>query len=647
MTTLSDKALAAGVKRVVRVPAVTIRFAGDSGDGMQLAGTQFSDASALAGNDISTLPDFPSEIRAPAGTVAGVSGFQIQFASDDIFTPGDQCDALVAMNPASLKANVKFAKKGGLILVNTDAFSAGELKKAGYDSNPLEDHSLAGYRVIRLPIDSMNAAAVKDSGLTGKNVDRCKNFFALGVAYWLYDRPLDATMQYIQQKFGKKNPAAAVANLATLKAGYNYAETSELLPEQYRVEKARLAPGVYRKITGNEGVALGLATAAKLAGKDLFYGSYPITPASTILEALADMKEHGVVTFQAEDEICAMGATIGAAFGGAIAATGTSGPGMALKTEAIGLGVMTELPMVIVNVQRGGPSTGLPTKTEQADLWQAVLGRNGECPVPVIAATSPSDCFAATIEAVRIAVKYMTPVILLSDGYLANGAEPWLVPDVSKLAPIAIKHPTEPNDPKGFLPYKRDQNLVRAWAIPGTPGLEHRVGGLEKADGSGTVSHDPANHDHMCKLRAAKVAGVQPEGEPWLWTGPQQGRLLLVGWGGTHGTLKAATLELRRQGHEVAACQIRYLNPLPQGLGPLLKRFDHVLVPELNLGQLRYMLRANYLVDAKGLNLVRGQPFAIQDIVDGALEALGTAHGPHLSYSPGNGNGNDDCTGSD
>src|SRR5687767_6169796 len=433
-------------RRVLR--DVTIRFAGDSGDGMQLAGTQFTDTSALIGNDISTLPDFPAEIRAPAGTLAGVSGFQIHFSSSDIFTPGDEVDALVAMNPAALRTNIRSLKGGGILIVNEDSFAPGDLKKAGYEVNPLEDGSLSRYRLIKVPIDKLNAAAVKDSGLSAKQVDRCKNFFALGLCYWLYDRPLDATLGYINQKFARKMPAVALANSATLKAGYHFGETAELLPEQYQVEKAKLPAGVYRKVTGNEAVVIGMVTAGKLAGKDLFYASYPITPASGILEGCAELKNFGVTTFQAEDEICAMGAAIGGAFGGWLAATGTSGPGIALKSEAMALAVMTELPVVIVDVQRGGPSTGLPTKTEQADLLQVMFGRNGECPVPIIAASSPADCFDATIEAFRIATRYMTPVVLLSDGYIANGSEPWLVPDYDKLERIKIDHPTCPTAPK-------------------------------------------------------------------------------------------------------------------------------------------------------------------------------------------------------
>jgi 2-oxoglutarate ferredoxin oxidoreductase subunit alpha len=608
-------------KSVTKLSSVTIRFAGDSGDGMQLAGSQFGDTSALAGNDISTFPDYPAEIRAPAGTVAGVSGFQIQFSSSDIFTPGDEVDALVAMNPAALKTNLKFVKSGGIVIVNEDAFVEHELKKAGYAENPL-NASLGNYRIIKVPINKLNELAVKDAGLPNKQVDRCKNFFALGLAYWLYGRPLEPTLAYIEDKFGTKLPAVARANALTLKAGYNFGETSELFDHQYQVDRARLVPGTYRKITGNEAVALGMVTAAKLAGKELFYGSYPITPASDILHTLSELKNYHVVTFQAEDEICAMGATIGAAFGGAMAATGTSGPGLALKTEGIGLAVITELPMVIVNVQRGGPSTGLPTKTEQADLLQAVVGRNGECPLPVIAAASPSDCFNATIEAFRLAVRYMTPVMLLTDGYIGNSAEPWLIPDVSKLEKIKIEHPTQPNDPKGYMPYKRNEEGARPWAIPGTRGLEHRIGGLEKADVTGAVSYDPANHDRMINLRAAKIAGVKPAGVPYIWTGKDSGDLLLVGWGGTFGHIKQATIELQQQGLSVSACHIRYLYPMPEELPEKLRKFKQVLVCEINLGQLRMLLRANYLIDAKGFNKVRGQPFVVSEIVEAARAAL-------------------------
>ncbi len=609
-------------KNVRTLKSVAIRFCGDSGDGMQLAGTQFTDTSALVGNDISTLPDFPAEIRAPAGTLPGVSGFQIHFSSDDIFTPGDELDALVAMNPAALKTNLRSLKQGGLLIVNEDAFGEKDLKKAAYGVNPLEDGSLQHWRVVKVPINKLTAGAAKETGLGAKEIDRCKNMFALGLVYWLYGRPLEPTLQFIEAKFGKKNPAVAQANSLALRAGFNYGETAELFEEQYQVPKAKLPPGKYRKITGNEATAIGLIAASKLANKDLVYCSYPITPASDILHELSAHKHFGVVTFQAEDEIAAMGAAIGASFGGALGCTGTSGPGVALKSEAIGLAVMTELPVVIVDVQRGGPSTGLPTKTEQADLLQALYGRNSECPVPVIAAASPSDCFVAAIEAFVIATKYMTPVFLLTDGYIANGSEPWMVPAIEQLPKFNITHPTEKNDPAGFMPYKRDENLVRPWALPGTPGLEHRLGGLEKQDVTGNVSYDPANHEHMVKTRAAKVAGIKPAGVDLIMTGPESGDLLILGWGSTFGAIKAATLKLREQGVSVSACHLRYLNPLPARLGEVLRSFKHVMVPEMNLGQLLSIVRAKYLIDAKGLNKVRGQPFTIGEIVRGGLAMM-------------------------
>jgi len=625
---VSSAAALATAKPVHALPSATIRFAGDSGDGMQLAGTQFTDTSALIGNDISTLPDFPAEIRAPAGTLAGVSGYQIHFSSTEIFTPGDSVDALVAMNPAALKTNILSVRDGGIVIVNEDAFAAGDLKKAGYEVNPLEDSTLKKYRLIRVPIDKLNAAATKDTGLGAKDIDRCKNMFALGLVYWLYGRPIEPTVRYIEDKFGKK-PVVAQANTLTLKAGYHYGETTELFVEQYQVPKAKLAPGTYRKITGNDATAIGMITAASLIGKQLVYCSYPITPASDILHSLAKEKNFGVITFQAEDEIAAIGAAIGASFGGALGCTGTSGPGIALKAEAIGLAVMTELPVVIIDVQRGGPSTGLPTKTEQSDLLQVIHGRNGECPVPVIAASSPSDCFDAVIEAFTLAVKYMTPVFFLSDGYIANGAEPWLVPDVSKLQRVVINHPTAPNDPRGFMPYKRDENLVRPWALPGTPGLEHRIGGIEKQDVTGNVNYEPANHEKMVRIRAAKVANIKPIGPDLLWTGPESGDVLVIGWGSTFGAIKAATLELRKQGVAVSACHIRYMNPLPLRLGKIMKQFKHVLIPEMNLGQLRSLLRNRFMVDAKGLNKVKGQPFTIHEIVQGVRDIQAGNAGDH------------------
>jgi 2-oxoglutarate ferredoxin oxidoreductase subunit alpha len=608
-------------KRLRTLPSVTIRFCGDSGDGMQLAGTQFTDTSALVGNDVQTLPDFPAEIRAPAGTLFGVSGFQIHFSSNDIFTPGDVVDALIAMNPAALKTNIKSVKDGGVVIVNEDAFGPADLKKAQYTTSPLGDGSLASYRVIPVKINKLTSESAKDTGLTAKEIDRCKNMFALGLVYWLYSRPLEPTINFIDSKFARKLPAVAEANKKALKAGYAYGETAELFNEQYTVPKAKLAPGKYRKITGNEATAIGMVAAAKLANKDLVYCSYPITPASDVLHNLSNMKNFGVVTFQAEDEIAAMGAAIGASFGGALGVTGTSGPGVALKQEAIGLAVMTELPVVILNVQRGGPSTGLPTKTEQADLFQAILGRNGECPVPVIAASSPADCFAAAVEAFRIAVKYMTPVFLLTDGYIANGSEPWMIPNFENLEKIICYHPTLKNDEKGFMPYKRDAELVRPWAVPGTPGLEHRVGGIEKQDVTGNVSYDPANHEHMIQTRARKVAGIKPAGEAYIFTGAEKGDLLLVSWGSTYGAVKAATMVLREEGEKVSHLHLRYLNPMPD-LGKILKSFRQVLVPEMNLGQLLMFIRAKYLVDAKGLNKVRGQPFTISEVANAVRQAL-------------------------
>jgi 2-oxoglutarate/2-oxoacid ferredoxin oxidoreductase subunit alpha len=610
---------ASTAKPVIRLGSATIRFAGDSGDGMQLAGTQFTDTAAAIGNDISTLPDFPAEIRAPAGTLAGVSGYQIHFSSSEIFTPGDDVDALVAMNPAALRTNLKSVRAGGIVIIDIDAFGPVDLRKAGYQNNPLDDGSLSGFRVVQAPINKLTLEATKETGLGAKDADRCKNMFALGLVYWLYGRPLDLTLEHIRQKFARK-PAVALANSLALKAGNNYGEVSELFHEQYQIPKAKLSPGKYRKITGNEAMAMGMIAASKLAGKQLVYCGYPITPASDILHNLAAEKHFGVITFQAEDEISAIGAAIGASFGGALGATGSSGPGIALKAEAMALAVMTELPLVVIDVQRGGPSTGLPTKTEQADLLQVMFGRNGECPIPVIAACSPSDCFQAAIEAFTIATKYMTPVVLLSDGYIANGAEPWLIPDVAKLPRIHIEHPQSNGTP--FQPYKRDENLVRPWALPGTAGLEHRIGGLEKQDVTGAVSYDPANHEHMVRTRAAKVAGIQPAGHDLLWTGPEQGDVLLIGWGSTFGAIKAATLELRAQGAAVSALHVRYLNPLPSRLGEILKSFRHVLVPELNLGQLRLLLRSKFLIDVQGLNKVRGQPFTIAEITGRIREML-------------------------
>jgi 2-oxoglutarate ferredoxin oxidoreductase subunit alpha len=599
-------------KEVVEIDNVTIRFAGDSGDGMQLTGTQFTNTSAALGNDISTLPDFPAEIRAPAGSLPGVSGFQINFSSREIRTPGDQPNVLVAMNPAALKVNLPDLEKGGILIVNSDAFADLNLKKAGYARNPLEDGSLSGYRLISIPLSELNINALKELSLSKKEADRCKNFFALGIMYWLYDRPLEPTLKWIQDKF-KKNPGIQEANKQSLRAGYYYADTTELFTTHFRVRKANLAPGKYRNITGNEATALGFIAASQVAKRPLFYASYPITPASDILHELSRHKNFGVKTFQAEDEIAAIGAAIGGAFAGHLALTGTSGPGVALKSEAIGLAVMTELPVVIANIQRGGPSTGLPTKTEQADLLQAMFGRNGECPVPIVAPATPGDCFAMAFEAFRLATMFMTPVFYLSDGYLGNGSEPWKVPNAKDLPAIEVKFRT---DAKEFHPYLRDEKtLGRPWAIPGTPNLEHRIGGLEKEHISGNVSYNPDNHDFMVRLRAEKVARIAdfiPEAKVF---GKPEGKLLVVGWGSTYGAITSAVETLQGRGKTVSSIHLRHLNPFPKNLQDVLSQFDHILVPELNLGQLLFLLRARYLVDAIGFNKVKGLPFKIKELI--------------------------------
>ncbi|MEK7756680.1 MAG: 2-oxoacid:acceptor oxidoreductase subunit alpha [Planctomycetota bacterium] len=608
-------------KPIESLDEVTVRFAGDSGDGMQLAGMQFTNSTVIFGNDISTFPDYPAEIRAPAGTLAGVSGFQVNFSSHEVHTPGDAVHTLIAFNPAALKANIADVRQGGIIIANDDAFGKTDLKKAGYENNPLDDGTLTGkYQLYRVPIGKLTGNALKDSGLGAKDIDRCKNFFALGLVYWLYGRPMETTLKWIDEKFGK-NPQVCEANKAVLKSGYFYGETCELFPSSYKVPKAKLPPGKYRRISGNEAVALGLIAASQLAGKDLFYASYPITPASDILHTLARHKNYRVKTFQAEDEIAAMASTLGASFVGDIAATGTSGPGLALKAEAIGLGVMTELPVVIVNVQRGGPSTGLPTKTEQADLLQAMCGRNGESPVCVLAASSPSDCFNMAIESVRIATKFMMPVILLTDGYIANGEEPWLLPDVKNLPKIEIKHPTEDkNHP--FMPYERNQNLARPWAIPGTKGLEHRIGGIEKQDITGNISYDPENHERMVHLRAKKVATIALDIPLQTVMGPETGDLLVLGWGGTAGAIRSAVERVQAQGHSVAAAHIRYMNPFPRNIGELMKNYKKILVPELNMGQLRSLIRSIYLVDAIGYNKIKGKPFLIAELETKIKEVL-------------------------
>ncbi len=593
-------------KTTENLDEVTIRFAGDSGDGMQLTGTQFTNTTAILGNDLSTLPDYPAEIRAPAGTLFGVSGFQIHFGSMEINTPGDHCDVLVAMNAAALKVNLGSLLDGGSIIVNTDGFNDKNLKLAGYAQSPLTDGSLSKYQLFEVDISKLTALALQDMAMTSKLVDRSKNFFALGMMYWMYNRPLETTIEWLKGKF-KSKPDILEANIRVLKAGWNYGETTEIFSVRYEVGPAKLAPGRYRNITGNQAVAWGLMTAAKKAQLDLFLGTYPITPASDILHELSLYKSHGVKTFQAEDEIAGICSAIGASFGGALGATTTSGPGVALKTEAIGLAVMVELPLVIVNVQRGGPSTGLPTKTEQSDLLQALYGRNGEAPIPVIAASTPSDCFDTAFEACRIALKYMTPVMLLTDGYLGNGSEPWLIPEYDNLPDIS--HPFATN-PEGFQPYARDEKtLSRPWAIPGTPGLEHRIGGLEKENITGNVSYDPENHDLMNHLRTEKIERIANDIPLAHVEGDSQGDVLVVGWGGTYGAIRTAVLRQREKGHSVSHLHLRYLNPLPRNLGEVLAKFKRVLVPEINLGQLVKVLRAKYLVPATGFNKVRGLPF--------------------------------------
>ena len=607
-------------KGVVPVESATVRFCGDSGDGMQLAGTQFTNTSALMGNDIATFPDFPAEIRAPRGTRAGVSGFQVHFASREIFTPGDHVDALVAMNPAALITNLSDLNKGGILIVNKDEFEEKDLRQAGYMANPLEDGSLDDYRLFAVEVTKLTRLSVADLGLGTKESDRCRNFFAMGLVFWLYDRPLGPTERYIADKFSR-SPNIAEANRRALHAGYNYGETTEAFGDQYAVAAAKLAPGTYRNITGNQATAWGLMTAAARSNCSLFLGSYPITPASDILHELSRYKNFGIRAFQAEDEIAAMTSAIGASFGGAMAVTTSSGPGIALKQEGVGLAVMTELPLIVINVQRGGPSTGLPTKTEQADLLQAVCGRNGECPVPVLAARSPADCFDIVQEAWQIAVRYMTPVFVLTDGYLANGSEPWLIPNVSEMPPIEVKHPGPRENGAPFMPYARDERLARPWAIPGTPGLMHRIGGLEKEDVTGNVNYEPSNHQHMVDTRAAKVAGIAREIPPLTVEGAQSGEVLVLSWGGTFGSCATAVRETNRAGHKVGHAHLRHLNPFPANLGEVLKRFKKVLIPELNLGQLKLLIRGQFLVDAVGLNKVQGKPFVVREIV-GKIEEL-------------------------
>jgi 2-oxoglutarate/2-oxoacid ferredoxin oxidoreductase subunit alpha len=595
-----------------------IRFAGDSGDGMQITGSQFTNTAALFGNDIATFPDFPAEIRAPAGTLPGVSGFQINFSSRDVYTPGDVVDVLVAMNPAALATNVADLKRGGILIVNVDNFKEVDLKKAQAKTNPLEDHSLDGYRLFPVELTKLTRLALRDLGLDAKSMDRCKNFFALGMCYWLYNRPMDHTYKWLDEKFGGK-PVLAEANKLAMKAGYAYCDATEAFQVRYEVPAAKLEPGLYRNISGNSALALGFVAAARKAGITLFQGSYPITPASDILHELSMYKEFGVMTFQAEDEIAAMTSAIGAAYGGALAITTTSGPGMALKMEAIGLAIAVELPVVICDIQRGGPSTGLPTKTEQADLFQALYGRNSEAPIPVLAASTPGDCFWVALEASRIALKYMVPVIVLSDGYLANGAEPWKIPTLEELPEIRVRYRTER---EGFMPYSRDPNtLARPWAIPGTPGLEHRIGGLEKQDVTGNVNYEPLNHERMVRLRAAKVAAIVQEVPDVIPAGDPDGDLLLVGWGSTYGSITAALRAQRAKGRRIGHVHLRHLNPLPKNLGEVLKRYRKVVVPEMNMGQLLWVLRAQYLVDAEGFNKIQGKPFK-QSEIEGKIEQV-------------------------
>jgi 2-oxoglutarate ferredoxin oxidoreductase subunit alpha len=610
--------IAAPPRRRETLDSAVIRFAGDSGDGMQITGSQFTNTTALFGNDLATFPDYPAEIRAPAGTLPGVSGFQVHFGAGDVYTPGDSVDALVAMNPAALRVNLSDLKTGGLLIANADDFKDTDLRKAGLATNPLEDHSLDRYRLFAVELTRLTRAALAELGLDAKSMDRCKNFFALGMCYWLYNRSMDATYRWLDEKF-KAKPILAEANRRALKAGYAYCDATEAFHVTYEVPPAKLAPGVYRNLSGNTALALGFVAAAERSGLALFQGSYPITPASDILHELSMLKDFGVVTFQAEDEIAAIASAIGAAYGGHLAITTTSGPGMALKTEAIGLATMVELPLVIVDIQRGGPSTGLPTKTEQADLFQAMFGRNSEAPLPVVAPCSPGDCFWAALEASRIALKYMVPVILLSDGYLANGAEPWRIPAVSDLPEMKVSFRT---DPEGFRPYEREPHtLARPWALPGTPGLEHRVGGLEKQDGSGNISYDPLNHERMVQLRAAKVEAVAADVPDVVPAGDQDGDLLIVGWGSTYGAITAALRGAREKGQRVGHVHLRHLNPLPGNLGEVLRRYRKVLVPELNLGQLHWMLRAKYLVDAISYPKVQGKPFK-QSELEAKIDAV-------------------------
>ena len=610
-------------KELKTLDEVTIRFAGDSGDGMQLTGSQFSDTTAIVGNDLSTLPDYPAEIRAPSGTVYGVSGFQLHFGSKDVHTPGDRPDILVAMNPAAIKKNLNELKPGAIIIANSDAFDKKSLELAGYESDPLEDDSLEGFVVFSVPVTSLTFSALEGTTLGNKEKSRCKNFFALGLMYWLFSRPLEQTLDWIRSKF-KNKPEFIDANEKALKAGYHFGEMTETFTTRFHVDPATLKPGVYRSISGNEATALGFLAASVKSKLPLFLGSYPITPASEILQYLSLYKNFGVKTFQAEDEIAGVTSAIGAAFAGYLAITNTSGPGLSLKTEGIGLAVMTELPLVIINVQRGGPSTGLPTKTEQADLLQALYGRNGEAPVPVLAASSPIDCFYMALEASRIAVKYMTPVILLTDGYIANGSEPWKIPHANELPDIPVKFRT---DPEGFFPYLRDENLSRPWVRPGTEGLEHRIGGLEKANITGTVSYDPDNHDEMIKLRAQKVKNIAKDIPDLEVSGEQEGDLLVLGWGGTFGAITEAVMNVRKSGYTVSQAHLKYINPLPKNTEDVLKKFKKVLIPEINLGQLSKLIKSEFTIPVIQFNIVRGLPFRSSDIEAKMIDLLGGGNG--------------------
>jgi 2-oxoglutarate ferredoxin oxidoreductase subunit alpha len=620
------------VKSVVELDRVVIRLAGDSGDGMQLTGNRFTSETASFGNDLSTLPNFPAEIRAPTGTLPGVSSFQLHFADHDIMTPGDAPDVLVVMNPAALKANIADLPGGGLLIADSDEFTPRNLAKVGYATNPLEDGSLEGWQLVAVPLTSMTTDALKDSGLGKKEAERSKNMFTLGLLSWMYHRPTEGTIRFLERTFRRK-PEIAAANIAAFRAGYNYGETTEAFAVSYEIKPAPMAPGRYRNISGNQALSLGLVAAGQRSGLPVFLGAYPITPASDILHELSKHKAFGVRTFQAEDEIAGIGAAIGASFGGALGITTTSGPGVSLKSEAIGLAVMTELPLVIVDVQRGGPSTGLPTKTEQSDLLQAMFGRNGEAPVPVIAPRSPGDCFDAAIEAARIALTYRTPVILLSDGYLANGSEPWAIPDVDSLPVLTPNFATEPNGENGeFLPYLRDpETLARALAIPGTSGLQHRIGGLEKADKTGNISYDPANHDFMTRTRQAKIDGIAASLPPTEVDDPDgDATVAVIGWGSTYGPIGAACRRIRRSGRSVAQIHLRHLNPMPNDLGDILRRYDRVVCPEMNLGQLSLLLRARYLIDIESHTQVRGLPFRAAELAAVLQDAIDSTHGAAL-----------------